>query len=152
MQKICPHRDLIPRSLSPTISSELDVQQWMTSQTGQFNQRTEPFNRVLGGPHSLSGHFRVEKNLFSPLGLEPRTIQLVKHAIQIMLPRLQKCNYRTGMRAQPSPHYPLYRSWVGTRASLDWCRKSSAHTRIRSPACTDHSVSLYTRHEVIQVE
>ena len=36
---------------------------------------SETLNRRLGGPQSRSGCFEVEKNLFFPLGLEPRTIQ-----------------------------------------------------------------------------
>jgi len=64
-----------------TVSSELDAEQWLTSRTGRFNLRTEPLNRGLGGTHSRSGHFGVEKNLFSSLGLEPRTVQPVEHTL-----------------------------------------------------------------------
>jgi hypothetical protein len=66
---------------SSTISSELDAEQWLTSRTGRFNLGTEPLNRGLGGTHSRSGRFGVEKNLFSPLGLEPRTIQPVEQTL-----------------------------------------------------------------------
>jgi len=32
---------LLPGKKPGTISSELDAEQWLTSRTGQFNQRTE---------------------------------------------------------------------------------------------------------------
>jgi hypothetical protein len=60
---------------SSTISSELDAEQWLTSWTGWFNQRAESLNRRLGGSQSWSGHLGVGKNLFSPQGLKPHTIQ-----------------------------------------------------------------------------
>jgi hypothetical protein len=64
-----------------TIISEADAEQWLTSWTGPCNLRTGPLNRVLGGFQSWSGHFGIEKNLFSPLGIEPCTIQLVEQTL-----------------------------------------------------------------------
>ena len=66
---------------SSTISSELDAEQWLTSWTGWFNQGTEPLNRGLGGSQSQLGRLVVGKNLFSVLGLEPPTIQLVEQML-----------------------------------------------------------------------
>jgi hypothetical protein len=66
---------------SSPISLELDAEQWLTSWTGQFNERTEPLNGGLGGSQSQSGCLVVEKNLFFPLGLKPHTIQLVEQTL-----------------------------------------------------------------------
>jgi hypothetical protein len=132
---------------SSTVSSELDIEQWLSSMTGWFNQRTEPpQQRAWWAPEAVYLFRSREKSFLPTRTRTPYHPACGTDTILTMLPRLQKFNSRTGNEGPALAALPLYSSWVGNRTSLDWCRKSSAHNGIQYPDRTVRSESLYPRH------
>jgi hypothetical protein len=70
-----------------------------------------------------------------------------------MLPHSQNITLEQAMNARPWPPYHEKKpcthctgGWVGPTTSLDWCRKSSVHTKTEFPENTARCKSLYPRH------